>query len=189
MSLQKTILVGLFFCLTGYNVLAQKNDSLNNRYVFLKTILGDTSNLSFLMLICLWDEPSQQFQFGFVSNRDLYKYVSKKNSTASLNQYFDEFYNYPEYGYKWNCFFLDQKYPEVALINSFYLPNQKKTRSIKKFLINYFDANGYLKEYYWPYWPQIANYLFEKQIPVRFRQGLLPIEIRMVDYQKYVLRH
>ena len=186
MRLQKLIYACLFFCFISYDVLAQKNDSTNNRYVFLKNILGDTSNQSFLMRICLWDDKSQQFQYGFLSNQTLFNYVGKKNGITTLDQYFEAFYHYPEYGYKWDCFFLDQKFPEIAIINSFHLPNQKKIRSIKKFLLNYFDSNGWLKEPYWPYWPQIVNYLFEKKIPVRFRQGILPIEIRLTDYKKYI---
>ena len=186
MYFRKKVFLALFWCFMYQSISAQKQDSLQT-YVFFKTILLDTSDQSFLMRICLWDDISQQFQLGFIPNKDLYRYVSKKNMTPSTNDYFENFYNSPEYGYKWECFFLDQKFPEVAIVNSFYLPKFEHNGSIKQILLNYFDRNGYLKEPYWPYWPQIANYLFEKRIPVRFRQGILPLEIRMIDVKKYAI--
>lgn len=185
MRLRRMLLIGLICCSLDQDVSAQQNDSLDKRYIFLKTVLGDTSDRSFLMRICLWDKSSQQFQFGFISNQELYKYVSKKNSTQTLDQYFDAFYSYPEYGYKWDCFFIDQQFPEVAVIYSYYLPNNKKNRSIKKFLLNYFDSNGFLREQYWTYWPQIANYLYERQIPVCIENGWLPLTLRLADYKKH----
>ena len=181
----------LLFLLAFLCALSQhkKKDSLNGNYVFFKTILEDTSDQSFLMRICIWDDPSQQFQLGFIPNKELYKYVSKRNSIVSLNQYFEQFYNHPEYGYKWNCFFLDQKYPEVAIVTSFYVPDIPKKINIKKYINRYFDSNGWLKEQYWAYWPQIVNYLYEKKIPVRLMGGVLPIAIRLIDHKKIVGRH